>query len=110
MIGKKNQSLSHHRGQGRPVQLRRRDCILDTKKLKHLRLEARDVKTEWRRLLKNCIFLLLDHDQDDEAFRLSEKYGDYDTMKALQVNSDKLNTFMENSIGIRDTGSTMFPF
>lgn len=80
------------------------------KHLKRRRLEARDVNSEWRRLLKSCMRLLRDHDLDDEAFRLAEKYGDYDTMMALQVNSDHFNAFMEKSIGIFGAEFARFAF
>lgn len=80
------------------------------KHLKRRRLEVRDVNSEWRRLLKSCMRLLRDHDLDDEAFRLAEKHGDYDTMMALQVNSDHFNAFMEKSIGIFGVEFARFAF
>lgn len=65
---------------------------------KRRRLNLSGRQTEWNRILRHCLTMLIDHDLQKEAFRLAEKYKDFDTMMDLKVLSDDFNTFMAASV------------
>lgn len=77
---------------------------------KRRRLDRSEVNSEWSRLVRANMELLREHELDDEAFRLAEKYGDFGTMMSLKVSSENFNVFMEKAVGTFGDDFAMYAF
>lgn len=70
----------------------------DRSRSKRRRLNLSERQSEWHRILRKCLSLLIRYDLQREALRLAEKYKDFDTMMDLKVTSEDFNTFMSESL------------
>lgn len=77
---------------------------------KRRRLDQSDINSEWGRLVRANMDLLREHELDDEAFRLAEKYGDFGTMMLLKYSSDDFNMFMDKSVASFGDDFAMYAF
>lgn len=73
-------------------------CAPDRPKPKRRRLNLSERQSEWNRILRKCLTLLVRYDLQREALRLAEKYRDFDTMMDLKVSSENFNSFMSASL------------